>query len=86
MVAKSWRVYSEYDRKYQSQPKQVKKRVERNKARRRMTKQLWKAALKWKDVWHKRSLESWWRTTKWNIKVQSRSNNRADKSHLKYNK
>ena len=86
MVAKSWRIYSEYDKEYQKRPKQVAKRVERNKARRWMTKELWKAALRWKDIWHKRSLENWWKTTKWNIKVQSRSKNRSDKSHLKYKK
>jgi len=48
-----------------------------------MTKELWKSALKWKDVWHKKSLEKWWKTTMSNIKVQSRKTNRADKSMVK---
>lgn len=48
-----------------------------------MTKKLWKSALKGKDIWHKKSLENGGKTTKSNIKVQSRSKNRADKSMFK---
>lgn len=83
MVSKSLRVYSEYDKQYQKRPEQVKRRIDRNKARRWMTKELWKSALKWKDVWHKKSLEKWWKTTMSNIKVQSRNTNRWDKSMVK---
>ena len=79
----SGRVYSAYDKAYQAEPKQVKKRVARNKARRRMTKKVGKAALAGKDVWHKKSLESGWKTTVKNIKVQAKKTDRADKSMIK---
>jgi len=82
-MAKRERVYSEYDRKYQAQPKQVAKRVSRNKARRWKIKEVGKVALKWKDVWHKKPLEKWGKTTKSNIKIQSVKSNRSDKSMLK---
>lgn len=82
-MSKSWRVYSEYDKKYQAQPEQVRRRVSRNKARRMMIAIHWKKALKWKDIWHKKSLEKWGSTVPKNIKVQSRKTNRADKSMMK---
>lgn len=54
MAAPSGRKYSEYDRKYQARPEQVAKRVARNAARRMMIRKHGKAALKGKDVHHKR--------------------------------
>jgi len=40
MKKKQNRVYSEYDKQYQKRPEQVERRIDRNKARRWMTKEL----------------------------------------------
>ena len=73
------RVYSEYDKAYQKRPKEVKKRVARNAARRLMIRKHGKAALKGKDVDHKRSLKAGGGNGYKNLRIRSRSENRADK-------
>lgn len=68
-----------YDTEYQDKKKQVKNRVKRNAARRLMTKTKGKAALKGKDVDHKKPLKSGGGNGKKNLRVTSRSKNRARK-------
>jgi len=77
MAAPSGRVYSDYDRKYQARPEQVRKRVARNKARRMMIRKHGKAALKGKDVDHKNGNAT--DNSKGNLKLISKSKNRAKK-------
>lgn len=77
MAAPSGRVYSEYDRRYQAQPEQVKKRVNRNAARRMMIKKHGKAALKGKDIDHKNGDAT--NNSKSNLQIMDRSANRAKK-------
>lgn len=77
MAAPSGRVYSAYDKKYQAQPEQVKKRVARNAARRLMIKKHGKAALKGKDVDHKRGTEAGNGPS--NLQVISKKANRSKK-------
>ena len=77
MAAPSGRKYSEYDKSYQARPEQVKKRVARNAARRLMIKKHSKAALKGKDVDHKRGTEAGNGAS--NLKIMSSSKNRAKK-------
>lgn len=79
MPAKSWRVYSEYDKKLQATPEEVRKRVARNKARRQAIKKYWKTALKWKDVDHIKPLAKWGSTSTSNTRIISTSKNRAKK-------
>ena len=76
-MSASGRKYSAYDKKYQAQPAQVKKRVARNAARRLMIKNNSKAALKGKDVDHKRGTEAGNGTS--NLKIMSSSKNRSKK-------
>jgi len=77
MSAPSGRVYSAYDKKYQAQPAQVKKRVARNAARRLMIRKHGKAALKNKDVDHKRGTEAGNGPS--NLQVISKKANRSKK-------
>lgn len=77
MSAPSGRVYSDYDRKYQARPEQVRKRVMRNAARRLMIKKHGKAALRGKDVDHKRGTEAGNGSS--NLRIISRSANRSKK-------
>lgn len=77
MVVKKEREYSEYDKKYQARPEQVAKRVARNKARREAIKIHWKAALKGKDIDHKKALAKWWTNSKSNLRIIDKSKNRA---------
>lgn len=77
MSAPSGRVYSEYDKAYQARPEQVKKRVMRNAARRMMIKKHGKAALKGKDVDHKRGTKAG--NGKGNLRIISSSKNRSIK-------
>jgi hypothetical protein len=77
MAAPSGRKYSKYDKSYQARPEQVKKRVARNAARRLMIKKNGKAALKGKDVDHKRGTEAGNGTS--NLKIMSSSKNRSKK-------
>ena len=78
MAAPSGRKYSAYDKAYQARPEQVKKRVARNAARRLMIKKHGKAALKGKDVDHKRGTKAGNGPS--NLRIRSRKANRADKS------
>ena len=80
-MSKSGRVYSEYDKKYQARPEEVHKRVLRNKARREMLRIHGKAALKGKDVDHKKALEAGGSGARSNLRIRSASSNRADKSY-----
>jgi hypothetical protein len=75
--APSGRVYSDYDREYQARPEQVRKRVMRNAARRLMIKKHGKAALRGKDVDHKRGTEAGNGAS--NLRIISRSANRSRK-------
>ena len=77
MAAPSGRKYSKYDKSYQARPEQVKKRVARNAARRLMIKKHSKAALKGKDVDHKRGTEAGNGAS--NLKIMSSSKNRFKK-------
>lgn len=77
MSAPSGRVYSDYDRKYQARPEQVKKRVMRNAARRLMIKKHGKAALRGKDVDHKKGTKAG--NGLKNLQIMSRSKNRSKK-------
>lgn len=74
------RVYSAYDRAYQAQPEQVKKREERNLARAHMKKKLGAAAIKGKDVDHIRPLATGGSASDSNTRLRSVSSNRGDKS------
>lgn len=77
MAAPSGRKYSAYDKEYQARPEQVKKRVARNAARRLMVKKHGKAALKNKDVDHKRGTEAG--NGLKNLQIISKSANRSKK-------
>lgn len=77
MAAPSGRKYSEYDKKYQSRPEQVAKRVARNAARRLLIKKKGKAALKNKDVDHKDGNPR--NNSASNLKIMSKSKNRSKK-------
>jgi hypothetical protein len=77
-MSRSGRKYSAYDREYQARPEQVRKRVARNAARRLMIKKHGKAALRGKDVDHKRGTQAGNGPS--NLRIRNRSENRADKS------
>lgn len=77
MAAPSGRKYSAYDRAYQARPEQVKKRVMRNAARRLMIKKHGKAALKGKDIHHKRGTSAG--NGKSNLAIISKTKNRSMK-------
>lgn len=77
MAAPSGRKYSEYDKKYQARPEQVAKRVARNAARRLMIKKHGKAALKGKDIDHKRGTKAGNGSS--NLRIMSKSANRSKK-------
>lgn len=77
MSAPSGRKYSAYDREYQARPEQVRKRVLRNAARRMMIKKKGKAALRGKDVHHKRGTSAG--NSPSNLAVISKKKNRSMK-------
>jgi len=77
MAAPSGRVYSDYDRQYQARPENIKKRVMRNAARRLMIKKHGKAALRNKDVDHKRGTKAG--NSASNLQIISKSANRSKK-------
>lgn len=77
MAAPSGRVYSDYDRKYQAQPEQKKKRAARNAARQLMIKKHGKKALRGKDVDHQNGNAR--DNTLSNLKIMKRSKNRSKK-------
>ena len=63
---------------YQGRPDQIKKRSERNKARRMMEKKHGKAALNGKDVDHKHAMRNGGTTKMSNLRIRSVSANRGD--------
>ena len=63
---------------YQGKPEQIKKRSERNKARRLMEKKLGKAAIAGKDIDHKVPMRNGGKTAAGNLRVRSVSANRGD--------
>jgi hypothetical protein len=71
---RSGRVYSTYDQEYQSQPKQVKKRVTRNKDRRKALREGRVQKGDGKDVHHPNGASSGGKT-----KVTTAKKNRAEK-------
>lgn len=75
---KTGRSYS-YDKEYQKSPEQVKNRVARNKARRQITKTKGKAAMRGKDVDHKRPLSKGGSNGKRNLRLIPAGKNRARK-------
>lgn len=77
MAAPSGRKYTAYDRAYQARPEQKKKRALRNAARRMMIKKHGKAALRGKDVDHKRGTSAG--NGPGNLQIISRSKNRSKK-------
>ena len=68
-----------YDKQYQKTKKQVSNRVKRNAARREMEKSKGKAALRGKDVDHKKPLSKGGGNGKKNLRLTSKSKNRARK-------
>lgn len=77
------RVYSAYDRAYQARPDQVKKREERNLARAHMEKRLGAAAIRGKDIDHRKPLASGGSNKMSNLRVRSVASNRGDKSMVR---
>jgi hypothetical protein len=75
---KTGRDYS-YDKEYQSSPEQISNRVKRNKARAMMEKDGRVKKGDGKDVDHKKPLKSGGSNGKSNLKVISKSKNRAKK-------
>ena len=69
---------SKQQRKYNSKPAQKKNRVARNTARRRAVKAGKVSKGDGKDVDHKRKLKDGGSNSKSNLRVRSRSKNRAD--------
>ncbi len=63
---------------YQGKPEQIEKRAQRNKAHAIMEKKVGKAALKGKDVDHKKPIRSGGGNGNGNLRVRARSPNRGD--------
>ena len=72
-----------YDTKYESSPQQIKNREARNKARAEVVKKLGAAAVRGKDVDHKRPLALGGTNAKSNLRVRSIAANRGDKSMMR---
>lgn len=68
----------EYDR-YHASPEQRKNRAARNRARKEVEKRVGKAALRGKDVDHKRPLAKGGGNGKGNLRIQSKRANRSFK-------
>jgi len=66
-----------HGRTYQATPEQKKKRAKRNAARASVKKTKGAAAIKGKDVGHKRPLSKGGSNSKGNLKVQSKKQNRG---------
>lgn len=77
MTAKKGNEYDAYDKKYQAQPEQVKKRVARNAARREMIREGKVKVGDGKDVDHIRPLENGGTNARGNLRVQAASKNRG---------
>ena len=69
--------YARHYREYQGTPEQIAKRSERNKARREMEKEVGKAALKGKDVDHKKMLKDGGSNARSNLRVTTPHKNRG---------
>ena len=68
-----------YRKAYNAKPLAKKRRAANNKARRMMIKKVGKAALRGKDVHHIHAQKNGGKTTMSNLRVMSRSKNRAKK-------
>ena len=62
---------------YNHRPENIRKRVQRDKARRLLTKEFGKEALAGKDVGHKKPIRSEGTNARSNLSIQDRSTNRA---------
>jgi 5-methylcytosine-specific restriction endonuclease McrA len=69
--------FARHYRDYQGKPEQIAKRVQRDKARREMEKTVGKAALKGKDVDHKKPIRSGGTNAKSNLRVTTPAANRG---------
>lgn len=68
-----------YDKKYEASKKQISNRSKRNAARAEMEKTHGKAALKGKDVDHKKPLKSGGSNSKSNLRISTKKKNRGRK-------
>ena len=68
-----------YDKEYQKSKKQVANRVKRNAARRAVTAAKGKAAVRGKDVDHKKPLKSGGSNAKSNLRITTKKKNRGRK-------
>lgn len=75
------RDYKKEYRDYQGRPSQIRNRSKRNAARRLMIKKHGKAAVRGKDVDHKRHLASGGSNRLSNLRIRSIKANRADNGH-----
>ena len=69
--------YARHYRDYQGKPEQIKKRVQRDQARREMEKTVGKAALKGKDVDHKKPIRAGGSNAKGNLRIATPAANRG---------
>lgn len=76
MTTKRKRDYKKEYRTYQGTPEQIANRSARNKARRMMEKEVGKAALKGKEVDHKKPLSKGGSNQRSNLQVLSKTANR----------
>lgn len=76
------RNYKKEYAEYHSRPEQIKNRAARNAARREVEKRVGTAALKGKDVDHKRPLARGGSNAASNLRVRSVHSNRGDKSMM----
>lgn len=82
-VPKKVRNYKKEYRDYHGKPEQIANRSKRNLARRAMEKELGKAALKGKDVDHKKPLSKGGTNDRSNLRVTSIHENRSKKNKTK---
>ena len=80
MATKRKRDYAKEYRDYHAKPEQIANRSARNHARRTMEKEVGKAALKGKDVDHKKPLSRGGSNTRSNLQVLSVRENRGTKN------
>lgn len=73
MAKRTKAYYRKHYDTYQGTPEQIKKRSQRNKARRIMEKKVGKAALKGKDVAHKKPIKKGGTNNTKNLAVRSKS-------------
>jgi 5-methylcytosine-specific restriction endonuclease McrA len=75
-MATRHRNYEKEYKTYQGTPEQIKKRAERNKARREMEKKVGAAAIKGKDIDHKKPLDRGGSNAMSNLRISSVKANR----------